>query len=159
MLKIEFTAAEIKALHYERFHHPHPRVRLKMEVLWLKSQGLPHKEIARLTCIGHTALRGYLQEYVTGGIDKLKQLTFHRPKSELVAHQEKLKLYFQEVPPTTIKEAAAKIEELTGIKRGQTQVRKFLAGMGMRCLKVGVVPAKANPDLQAEFQKKSCNLG
>ena len=72
MIKIEFTAAEIKALHYERFHHPHPRVRLKMEVLWLKSQGLPHKEIARLTCIGHTALRGYLQEYLTGGIDKLK---------------------------------------------------------------------------------------
>lgn len=131
MLKIEFTAAQIKALHYERFHHPHPRVRLKMEVLWLKSQGLPHKEIARLTCIGHTALRGYLQEYVTGGIDKLKQLNFHRPQSELVAHQEKLKLYFQEFPPTTIKEAAAKIEELTGIKRGQTQVRKFLAGMGI----------------------------
>ena len=77
----------------------------------------------------------------------------------MVAHQEKLRLYFQEFPPTTIKEAAAKIEELTGIKRGQTQIRKFLASMGMRCLKVGVVPALANPELQAEFQKKSWNQG
>ncbi len=41
MLNIDFTAAEIKALHDERFHHSHPRARLKMEVLWLKSQGLP----------------------------------------------------------------------------------------------------------------------
>ena len=33
-------------------------------------------------------------------------------------------------------------------------VRKFLAGMGMRWEKVGVVPAKVNPELQAEFKKK-----
>ena len=73
----------------------------------------------------------------------------------MVAHQEKLKVYFQEFPPTRIKKAAAKIGELTGLKRGQTQVCKFLAERGMRCLKVGVVTAKANPDLQEEFQKKA----
>lgn len=154
MLRIEFTSAQIKALHYERFHHPHPRVRLKMEVLWLKSQGLSHKEIVRLTCIGHTTLRCYLKEYMSGEIEKLKQLNFHRPQSELVIHQEKIKSYFKDFPPTTIKEAAAKIEEITGIKRGQTQTRKFLEAMGMRCLKVGVMPSKADPDMQEEFQKK-----
>ncbi len=31
MIKIEFSEEEIKALHYERFHHPHPRVQMKME--------------------------------------------------------------------------------------------------------------------------------
>lgn len=155
MLKIAFTEASIQALHYERFHHPHPRIRLKMEVLWLKSQGLPHKEIARLTCIGKTTVRCYLKEYISGGIERLKQITFYRPESKLIAHQEQIKLYFQEFPPTTIKEAAAKIEELTGIKRGQTQTRQFLAMIGMRCLKVGMIPAKADPDLQAEFQKKN----
>lgn len=155
MLKIVFTPDEIEALHYERFHHTHPRVRLKMEVLWLKTQGLPHKEIVRLTRIGHTTLRSYLKEYMAGGIEKLKQLTFYRPESELMVHREKLKSYFQEFPPTTIKEAAAKIEEITGIKRGQTQTRQFLTMMSMRCLKVGMVPGKADIKQQAEFQKKS----
>lgn len=158
MLRIEFTDSDIESLHYERFHHPHPRVRLKMEVLWLKSQGLPHKEIVKLTRISSTTLRCYLKDYLTGGIEKLKQLTFARPQSALVAHQEKLDSYFREFPPTTIKEAAGKIQELTGIKRGQTQTRQFLASRGMRCLKVGVVPAKADPDKQADFKKKSWSL-
>ena len=33
-----FTEGDIKALNYERYHHPHPRVQRKMEALWLKSR-------------------------------------------------------------------------------------------------------------------------
>ena len=51
MIEIQFTAEEIKALDYERYHHPHPRVMKKMEAVWLKSQGLSHSEIVRLTSI------------------------------------------------------------------------------------------------------------
>lgn len=51
MTKIEFTEGDIKALNYERYHHPHPRVQRKMEALWLKSQGEPHNKIAQLTGI------------------------------------------------------------------------------------------------------------
>ena len=51
MINIEFTAQEIQALDYQRYHHPHPRVQRKMEALWLKSQNLSHKEICRLTTI------------------------------------------------------------------------------------------------------------
>jgi hypothetical protein len=40
MRRIKFSEAVKQALHYERFRHPHPRVQLKMEVVWLKSQGL-----------------------------------------------------------------------------------------------------------------------
>ena len=57
MIKIEFGAEEIEALNYERFHHSHPRVRVKMEAVDLKSQGLSHKEIARLTRISENTLR------------------------------------------------------------------------------------------------------
>lgn len=51
MIHIEFTEEEKQALYDQRFHHPHPRIQLKMEVLWLKSQELPHKEICKLTLI------------------------------------------------------------------------------------------------------------
>jgi hypothetical protein len=33
MLKVEFTEEDLRALEYERFNHPHPRVMLKMEVV------------------------------------------------------------------------------------------------------------------------------
>lgn len=44
MIKVEFTEEQIKQLHHLRFNHPHPRVQLKMEVLYLKSQGLLQNE-------------------------------------------------------------------------------------------------------------------
>ena len=39
MIRIEFTEKMITELNYERYHHPHPKVQHKMEVLYLKSQG------------------------------------------------------------------------------------------------------------------------
>lgn len=155
MITIEFTATEKQALHYERFHHPHPRVQKKMEALWLKSQGLPHKEITKLTGISPNTLRSYIRDYQSGGIEKLKEINFYRPQSELVNHTRTLKDHFREFPPASINEAIATIESLTGIKRSPTQVRQFFKSLGMRCLKVGVIPAKADPDVQSEYKKKT----
>ncbi len=154
MIKIEFRAEEIEALNYERFHHSHPRVRVKMEAVYLKSQGLSHKEIARLTRISGNTLRRYLREYLEGGIEQLKELKFYTPKSELEAHREDLEAYFRAHPPATITEAMAKIEELTGIKRSPTQVRWFLQSLGMKCRKVGMVPAKADVEQQEAFRNE-----
>ena len=72
MIKIEFTEEEMQALDYERYNHIHPRVQRKMEALWLKSQGLSHKEICRLTGISLNTLRNYLRAYQQGGIEALK---------------------------------------------------------------------------------------
>jgi hypothetical protein len=35
-------------LEYERYRHPSPLVQKRMEVVYLKSQAVPHQEIARL---------------------------------------------------------------------------------------------------------------
>ena len=150
MISIEFTESEKQALHYERFHHPHPRVQRKMETVWLKSHQLPHHKIAELGGI-FSEHRGQL--YQLGGIEALKQVNFYRPQSELMSHVPTLEAYFREHPPTTIAEAIEKIEKLTGIRRSPTQVRKFLKSMGMRCLKVGFIPGKADPKVQEEYKK------
>jgi hypothetical protein len=94
MIKLEFTEAQAAALAYERYHHPHPRVQRKMEALWLKSQGLRHREIGRLTGIGSTTLTSYLRTYQAGGIEALKEVRFYRPQSELQAHRGTLAAYF-----------------------------------------------------------------
>lgn len=49
----------------------------------------------------------------------------------------------------------AKIEELTGIKRKQTQIRVFLKKMGMKCRKVAMLPSKANVQEQEQFKKNT----
>lgn len=71
MISIEFTESERQALHYERFHHPHPRVQRKMEVVWLKSHQLPHHKIAELGGISENTVRSYLRDYQSGGIEAL----------------------------------------------------------------------------------------
>jgi hypothetical protein len=48
MDKIECTTTERQALHYWRCHHPHPRVPLNMETLYLKSQGRAPEDLWRL---------------------------------------------------------------------------------------------------------------
>jgi transposase len=154
MIRIEFTEEAIKKLRYERFHHPHPRVQLKMEALLLKSEGLAHGQICRLLGISENTLRAYFREFLAGGVEKLKELKFFKPESDLAAHRETLEAYFREHPPASVKEAAAKIEQMTGIRRGLTQVRQFLKSLGMRRLKVGFVPAKADAEEQERFKKR-----
>lgn len=151
MIKIEFNAEEIEQLHYERRYHPHPRVRQRMETLYLKALGYPHQEIGRIVGIGQGALRRYLRMYQAGGIEGLKELNFYRPESELNEHREQLKAEFEARPAKSINEAVQRIEKLTGIRRSPTQVRKFLKDLGVKRLKVGQIPAKADPEKQKTF--------
>ena len=155
MIQIEFTEKEIEDLKYQRYNNPHPRCQRKMDVLLLKSQKLTHQQIGRITGISANTLRSYLRDYIEGGIEKLKEINFYQQKSKLVEHTKTIEDYFRVHPPATINEAISRIEELTGIKRSPTQSRKFLKSIGMRLLRVGVVPAKANPDKQDVFKKKS----
>ena len=66
--------------------------------------------------------------------------------------------YLVQHPPHTSAEAVEAIEKLTGVRRGQTQVREFLKRIGFRRLKTGSFPAKANLEEQERFKKKSWNL-
>jgi transposase len=152
MINITFTQDEIKALNYERYHHPDPRVQKKMEALYLKSRNLKHKEIARLVDISQTTLRTYLRAYQAGGLQRLKQNNLRKPQSQLVQHTQSLEEYFRTHPVASTPEARAVIEKLTGIKRSPTQIRKYLHAIGLKRRKVGILPAKADKDKQHTFK-------
>lgn len=155
MLKIPFSEADIKALRYWRFHHPDPRIQVRMEALYLRSQGVANGEILRLCGISKASFHRYLSAYVQGGIEELKRREHYRPQSELHPHRLSLDAYFRQHPPATVTEAAAKITALTGIARQPTQVRQFLRSLGLKPLKVGMIPAKADVAAQEAFKKKS----
>ncbi len=130
MIQIEFTKEEIKTLNYERYHHPQPSVQRKREVLWLKAHGLAHDEITQLANVSPNTLRSYFRDYAEGGIEKLKEVNFYQPQSDLVAHQDTLEEHFRQNLPATIKATAHEIEALTGITRSEIQVRAFIIAMG-----------------------------
>jgi transposase len=154
MLGLEFSEADKHALNHERYHHPHPRVQQRMEALWLKSQGLPHHRIATLCAISGNTLRAYLKLYQAGGMEALKQLKFYRPQSLLSEQRETLEAHLRAHPPHPINEAISVIEALTGIRRSPTQIRVFLKRLGLKCLKVGLLPAKGDPEEQEAYQEK-----
>src|SRR5512135_3028380 len=122
-----------------------------MDAVYLKGQGLPHQEICRLTRISENTLRSYLRQYQEGGIERLQRTDWAGATSDLDDHRQSLEDYFRENPPRSTGEAAAVIEQRTGIRRGPTQVRRFLKGMGLRFRKLGMIPAKADAAEQAEF--------
>jgi transposase len=153
MLRIAFSDQDVEQLRYERYHHPHPRVQQKMEALLLKSQGLPHQVIASCVGVCENTLLAYFRAYQDGGLEALKQINFYRPSSELDMHRSTIEAYFRDHPPTTIAEAAAVIERLTGIQRRPTQVRTFLKKLGLKRLKTYAVPDKTDSDSQDRFKK------
>jgi len=152
MIRIEFSAQDLKQIQQLRYAHAHPRVRRRMEALWLKSQGLEHQAICRLAGVSSNTLRTYLRLFQSGGVKKLTELNFYAPASELERHRCQLETYFRDHPPATLNEAAAKIEELTGLKRSPSAVGRFLNVLGMAPRRVGTIPSKADPEKQERFR-------
>jgi transposase len=154
MIKIDFREEDIKQLHYERYHYPHPIIQKRMEALYLKSQKLSHQDICQICRISKTTLIVYLRKYEGGGIEGLKKLDYKGQVSELNQYFLTIEEQFQKNPPRTANEASAMIEELTGIKRSPTQVREFMKRIGMKTRKIGYVPGKAANPAKIEQQEQ-----
>src|SRR6266540_6600995 len=121
----EFTFSEeiVAEIRHERYHHPHPRVQRKMEVLWLKSRGLTHAEIAEFADVSPRSVQRYLDEFEQGGLVRVRRLGWQGKQCELGPHRASLEDYFIDNPPRSAHEAQQAIERLTGIRRGLSQVR------------------------------------
>jgi len=141
MPTLPFSAEDLRSIAHDRYHHPHPRVQRRMEVLWLKGHGLPQHRGATYAGVSRRTVQRYLNIYRHQGLDGLRRCRWHQPQSLLADHQASLEAYFIEHPPRSAKQAQAVIEQQTGIHRGLTQVRHFLKdrlGLGWR--KVGAIP-------------------
>ena len=143
MIKVEIPESDKPLLKELRYSSPHPRVMCKMEALYLKSLAIENNVICKILDICPNTLLEYYKQYKKGGIEELKKVNFNKPSSDLKGYSSSIEAYFTAHPPASIAEASAKIEMLTGIKRGETQVRKFLKSMKFRYMKTGSIPAKA----------------
>jgi len=103
MRDVTFTESDLEAIKHERYYHPDPQVQWKMEVLWLKHNGLTHEEIAPLAAVSRRSVQRYLTEFLEGGLDAIRRN--RNPGKTLAAHSESLEAYFQQHPPRSLKEA------------------------------------------------------
>ena len=140
MSRITFTADDLSAIAFERYHHPEPFVQRKLEVLWLKAQGVGHHDIARLAGVSRASVQRYLREYRTGGLDAIRRYPWQGQRSALDGHRASLEEHFRQHPPRSVKEAQHAIAQRTGLRRGETQVRRFLRRLGLQPRRVAAVP-------------------
>lgn len=125
-IQFEFNPEILKEVNYQRYNHLAPLVQRRMDAIRLKAHGMLHKEIAEIIGITENTLRNYFELYEQGGIEKLKEMHYYQPESELKGYIVSLEAYFREHPPATMKQAQHEVEVITGVKRSETQVREFL---------------------------------
>jgi transposase len=156
MRDFTFTDDDRKAIEHDRYHDPHPLVQRKMEVLWLKSHGLPHQQIADLAGVSLRTVQRYLDDYLQGGLTLLRRCKWRGPQTVLLRHEQSIQEYFWDHPPRSTKEAAKVIFEQTGVRRGLTQVRAFLkTHLGLRYRKVATIPVPPKKTIEEHAKEQA----
>lgn len=154
MIQIKFTKNTTDKLFEEFERNEHNRIRKKLLALYLKAIEFQHQDIEKICRISRPTLATYLKDYKEDGIEKLKEIKFYQPKSDLIEYEESIKKHFNEYPPVSINEAKEKIKALTKIERSPTRIGVFLKKIGMKVRKVGFIPGNSdNPDKQKEQEK------
>ena len=120
--------------------HPDPAVRRKRLVLWAVHLGHTRAEAARIAHVGTATATRYVLAFRDGQIDGLIRCDRHVPVGELAAHADAVRTSLAERPVRTAAEAAGRIEDVTGLRRGLTQTRTFLASLGFRWQSIRAVP-------------------
>ena len=138
--RVQLTEAEQRELCADREAHPQPRVRQKMWVLWLLHCGVTRDKAAEITGIARSTVQRYLEAYREGGLEGLRSWNLRKPESELSAYRDVIRASFENQPVCTTAEACERIYQLTGLRRGLSQTRKFLKGMGLKWQRIRAIP-------------------
>lgn len=138
--RVGLSADEQQLVVAERESHPEPHVRRKMLVLWSLHCGLKRAQAAQLAGVGLATVERYVAAYRDGGLAGLRKWNVQGPVSDLAAYQDAIRASFENQPVRTTAEACERIYQLTGLRRGLSQTRKFLKGMGLKWQRIRAIP-------------------
>jgi len=158
MQRANYTDEEKNTFQQLRFSYPDVRIQRRFEILWLHACGKFAPEIALLVQQNAATVREVINNFKKGGIKLITTIDSNHPTSELEKHRTSIIDEFTARPPASAKEAAARIEKLTGVKRSVGRVRVFMENIGMKFRKTAAIPAKADLETQEEFKKKRWSL-
>jgi transposase len=142
--RVKLTEEEKQVVNEERESHPNLAVRRRMLALWLLHCGRTRVEAAEIALIGRATVERAVEAFRTGGLDGLRKWNRKGPTSKLAPYRDLIRESFEKEPVRSVAEAAERIEKMTGLRRGPTQVRTFMKGMGMKwqCLRAVPLPPK-----------------
>jgi transposase len=138
--RVRLTEEQQRVVNEERASHPSLRVREKMWVIWLLHRGATREQAAVFAGVSRSTVQRYVAAFGAGGLDGLRQCHVHRPASEMAAYRDIIRESFEKQPVRTVAEACDRIFQLTGLRRGPSQVRKFLKDMGLKFQRVRMIP-------------------
>ncbi len=130
--RVHLTEEEQRIVVSERESHPESHVRRKMLALWSLHCGLKRSQAAQVTGVGLATVERYVAAYRDGGLEGLRRWNVRRPVSDLAAYRDVIRASFENQPVRTTAEACERIYQLTGLRRGLSQTRKFLKDMGLK---------------------------
>lgn len=154
MLQLNLGETEIQRLNYERYHYPDPLVQKRMQAVYIKAiTNLSNELTGVLAGLTRDSVGHWAKRYQQGGFEALCQVGYGTNKSELENHTGSIQESFTQQPPISINEAKWRIETMTGISRSPSQVRAFMKRHGLRYIKTGHIPAKADAQKQQQWMK------
>mgnify|MGYP001236016891 CR=1 FL=1 len=154
--RVALTEEEQRVVNEDRESHPESHVRRKMLVLWSLHCGLRREQAAKVAAVSLATVERYVAAYRDGGLEGLRQWNVQGPVSDLAAYHEVIRESFEQQPVSTIAEACVRIEQLTGLKRGPTQVRKFLKGLGLKWQRIRAIPVPPKKTWRSTSPSRLC---
>ena len=152
--RVRLTEEQQRIVNEERVAHPNLRVREKMLVIWLLHCGATREKAAEIVGIGRATVQRYVAAFRAGGLDGLRQWNPRRQSSEMAASRDLIRESFEKQPARTVAEACDRIFRLTGLRRGPSQVRKFLTDMGLKFQRVRMIPVPPKKTWQSTSRSK-----
>ena len=138
-LRIQLTEEQQRVVNEERSVHPNPRIRERCSCsgycIMVSAQNA-----AKIVGASRATVQRYVAAFREGGLEGLRQWNPNRPVSEMAAYRDLIRESFEKQPVRTVAEACERIFQLTGLRRGPSQVRKFLKDMGLKFLRVRPIP-------------------
>ena len=154
-LRVQLTDKEQEVVNEDRISHPNDRIRERMLVVWLLHNGVTRQKAAEITGVGRATVQRFVAAFRDGGLDGLRRWDPNRPESEMAAFRELIRESFEKQPARTVAEAGERIFELTGLRRGPSQVRKFVKDLGLKYQRVRMVPVPPKKNLAEYVETQS----
>jgi transposase len=139
-LRVQLTEEEQRVVNEERTSHPNERIRERMLVILLLHNRVTREKAAEIAGVGRATVQRFVAAFREGGLDGLRRWNPNRPVSEMIAYRDLIRESFEKQPARTVVEACERIFQLTGLRRGPSQVRKFLKDLGFKWQRVRAIP-------------------
>ncbi len=151
-LPVKISKAEVDKLSYERYAYPQPMVQKRISAVYLKMEfNYDNRFISLITGLHYNMVGFWIKVYKEKGFDGLLTNNYGTNKSEMENHAENILDSFLQRPPMTAAEAVQRISEMTGITRSEQQVRTFMKRHGLKFIKCGHIPSKADNEVQHQW--------